>query len=273
MLAAQPSRTAFAAAMYRAAHQELDEAHLFRDPYAMRILGGAAQRRRALEFAGNRPLMRLFIAMRSRIAETKLAEATERGVRQIVVLGAGLDTLSLRNPFPEAALFEVDHPATQAWKRERLVQEGLSPGANVRFVPVDFEHQSLGDELAAAGFDRTAPAFYLWLGVVPYLTADAVFATLGFIAETRGNETVFDYANPLEQLTVGYRVAAEARAKRAARIGEPFLSHFDTAALHARLAGLGATAIDDFGPERLATLYGRPSPVGDRGGHVVGVRF
>ena len=108
---------------------------------------------------------------------------------------------------------------------------------------------------------------------MPYLTEAAASVTLGAIAETPGSETVFDYSNPLGQLEPGLRAAAEARERRAAEIGEPFVAKFDTAALHAQLAGKGATAIDDFGPRRLAALTGRAAPDGDRGGHVVSVRF
>jgi methyltransferase (TIGR00027 family) len=271
MIAAQPSRTALAAAMYRAAHQELDGGRIFADPYAGRILDEPARARMAA-WAEARPVMRLFIATRSAIAESKLAEAVGRGVRQIVVLGAGLDTLCVRNPYPDLPLYEVDHPATQAWKRERLAAAGLVAGSNVRFVPVDFERQVLGEELAAAGFRSAEPAFVLWLGVVPYLTEDAVFGTLRSIAATAGNELVFDYANPAGQLDPEIRAAHEARAKRAASIGEPFLSSFDTAALQARLRESGASAIDDFGPQRLAAASGRAAN-NDRGGHIVHVRF
>ena len=272
MIPQAPSKTAFAAAMYRAAHQELDEGRLFRDPYAMPILGAKQYQQRALDFAQARPLMRFFIAARSAIAEGKLAEATARGTRQIVVLGAGLDTLSVRNPFPSATIYEIDHPATQAWKRQRLAESQMLTGNNVRFVPVDFEHEVLRDKLAGAGFDLAAPAFFLWLGVVPYLTDLAVFSTLATIAAIPGSETVFDYANPLEQLSDEMAVAARARAQKAAEIGEPFLSYFDTPDLHRRLHDAGATAIDDFGPKRLATPYARQMP-SDAGGHVVHVMF
>jgi len=271
MIPMQPSRTAFATAMYRAAHQELDEGRLFADPYAMRILGSAALRQRALEFAAARPLMRFFITVRSAIAEAKLAEAMARGTRQIVVLGAGLDTLSVRNPFPDATIYEIDHPATQAWKQQRLSDAGMAPGLNAKFVPVNFEHDTLEEQLAAAGFDRASPAFFVWLGVVPYLTDAAIFATLGYLASIPGSETVFDYANPLEQLP-REMAAAHKRTKRVAALGEPFISAFDTAQLHERLRGLGAIGIDDFGPVRLAAMHGREAP-GDAGGHIVHVAF
>jgi methyltransferase (TIGR00027 family) len=218
--------------------------------------------------------MRLFIAARSMIADSRLAEAVAAGVRQAVVLVAGLDTLSLRNPHPEASIFEVDHPATQAWKQRRLADEDLEAGPNTRFVPVDFEHQSLGAELAAAGFDRARPAFFMWLGVVPYLTEEAVFGTLGYVAGVPGAQIVFDYANPDDSLPGPLRAAHAARAARAAAIGEPFLSSFDSDDLRQRLATLGAAEVDDVGPRRIAHLLGAPEPAGgDVGGHVLFARW
>jgi methyltransferase (TIGR00027 family) len=139
--------------------------------------------------------MRLFIAARSRFAEENLATAVARGVRQYVVLGAGLDTFAHRNPFTEQGLrvFEVDYPATQAWKQRRLADAGLISPASLTFAPVDFERQTLADGLAAAGFDAAAPAFFSWLGVAVYLTRTAIRETLAFIAGLRsGGEVVFD---------------------------------------------------------------------------------
>ena len=107
---------------------------------------------------------------------------------------------------------------------------------------------------------------------MPYLTDAAIFATLRYVAGIPAGETVFDYGNPLEQLDPAMQADVAARAKRAAEIGEPFLSHFDTGELHRRLRDIGATEIDDFGPERLAALYGRTA-LSDAGGHIVDVRF
>src|SRR5207237_10607749 len=120
--------------------------------------------------------------------------------RQAVILGAGLDTFSLRNPHAALGLrvFEVDHPATQAWKRERLLEANLPIPAMLSFAPVDFTHQNLSDELVAAGFQATQPAFFCWLGVVPYLRRDAISAILQFVASLPGAEVVFDYSEPLE---------------------------------------------------------------------------
>src|SRR6202034_3949516 len=121
--------------------------------------------------------LRAFIVARSRLAEDNLRHAVEKGVRQYVLLGAGLDTFAYRNPYPQLRVFEVDHPATQAWKRELLRENSITIPGNVRLVPVDFERQSLETELERAGFDMQAPAFFAWLGVVPYLTLDAFRST------------------------------------------------------------------------------------------------
>jgi methyltransferase (TIGR00027 family) len=192
----QPSRTALGAAAHRAAHQSLDEGRIFADPLALAVLGAAPAEIFGddLDRPANRA-MRAFIAARSRFAEESLAAAAARGVRQYVVLGAGLDTFAHRNPFVDAGLrvFEVDHPATQAWKRRRLAEAGLASPGSLSFAPVDFERQTLAAGLAAAGFDAGRPAFFSWLGVVVYLTRPAVVDTLAFIAALpAGAAVVFD---------------------------------------------------------------------------------
>src|SRR5271165_5506686 len=118
----EPSRTARAAAFHRAAHQVLEHGRIFADPLALTILGadGDVIAREAEKHASGRR-MRIFIALRTRFAEDALAGTVERGVRQLVVLGAGLDTYAYRGPLRERLrILEVDHPATQTWKRERL---------------------------------------------------------------------------------------------------------------------------------------------------------
>ena len=112
----QASATALGAAGHRAAHQVLERGFVFADPLALPILGPDADRAVALakERPERRPL-RLFIAMRSRFAEDSAAQAIDNGVRQILVLGAGLDTFAYRlEPTDDLRVFELDHPATQA---------------------------------------------------------------------------------------------------------------------------------------------------------------
>ncbi|MEU0812507.1 class I SAM-dependent methyltransferase [Streptomyces sp. NPDC005970] len=262
-----PSRTAWLAAAHRADHQKLDAGRLFHDPLAVRILGADAEGRDDADAASGRRRIRLFIAARSRFAEDRLAAAVRRGVRQLVVLGAGLDTFAYRNPHEVAGLrvFEVDHPATQAWKRERLADAGIPLPPSLTFAPVDFERESLAEGLTAAGFDPARPAFFSWLGVVPYLTRDAVFATLGLIAGLPGGtEAVFDYSEPPSAMTPRGRVSHRARAARVAAVGEPFLSYFAPERLAADLRAAGFDAVEDLDAVRLVSHYAAHAPADAR---------
>jgi len=275
MQSGQPSRTALGAAVLRAAHQVLDHAAIFTDPLALRILGpdGDAMVRDAADDS-SRQRLRWFIAVRSRIAEDALAVARQRGVRQLVILGAGLDTYAYRTPpSDDLRIFEVDHPATQAWKRDRLAEAAIAVPPTLYFVPVDFERQTLSDGLSAAAFDPLEPTFFTWLGVVPYLSDAAVFATLGFIAGLPGRaHVVFDYVNPAASMATPERRAAhQALAERVAALGESLQCHFDSELLDARLKMIGLRKIEDFGPREIAARFypGRPPFSGGGGAHVM----
>ena len=267
MQTGQPSRTALGAAALRAAHQVLDRGAIFTDPLALRILCGDAQAMLRDASDAARQRLRWFIAIRTRIAEDALALAVRGGVAQLVVLGAGLDTYAYRTPYDHLRIFEVDHPATQAWKRQRLAEAAIALPPTLRFVPVDFEHEMLGDGLGAAGFDRTQQTFFTWLGVVPYLTEPAVFATLGYIAGLPGGaHVVFDYVNPTASIAQARsRAAHEALAARVAAVGETLQCRFDTEELHAQLAKLGFRDLEDLGPGQIAERF-FPSRVRSSGG-------
>jgi methyltransferase (TIGR00027 family) len=277
MLSGQFSRTALGAAGHRAAHQILEGGRIFADPLALPILGEDAQAilAEARENPARRGL-RLFVAARSRIAEEAARQAIEEGARQIVVLGAGLDTFAYRLEGKDGLrVFEVDHPATQSEKRRRLAAAGIAPPAHLTFAPCDFEHAELGDSLHAVGFNPNRRAFFLWLGVVPYLTEKAIFATLGFIAKLPGGEVVFDYANPVETIAdPASRELHERLSQRVAAAGEAFRSYFETPALHEKLRALGFGEIEDLGPNRIAARYfpERAAPGRTSGGHVVRAR-
>lgn len=269
-----PSRTAYAVARYRAGHQVLEGGRIFSDPYAGLILGEDPHAIAAelAEDPGNLNI-RLYMATRSRVGEDWLHAAYRRGVRQAVILGAGFDTFSLRNPYPNLRVFEVDHPATQAWKRERLAAAGLALLPNMYFVPVDFTRDDLTQTLAEAGLDTTAPAFFLWLGVVPYLEEAAIFNTLRAIAGIRGSEVVFDYSEPLENYPAEERRYAEAMSERVAKAGEPWLSHFDPAALANRLGAMGFHEILDLDRNALAGhVSGQPAQSKAVGTHLLRAR-
>lgn len=243
------SRTALGAALYRAAHQLVDRPPVFADPLALPLVGAAPAgphppellRRASREAA---PL-RAFIAVRSQRAEERFAEAHARGTRQCLILGAGLDTLSCRCALPGVSFYEVDHPATQAWKRTRLAQAGIALPARAALVPVDFEKDALGDALDRAGLDRAAPTFVVWLGVTPYLTPEAVRATLAFVARGLGpgSEVVFDFATPAAD-DPRARAAREAFSARVEAVGEPLRSTFEPAPLAAEARALGFSRVE-----------------------------
>jgi methyltransferase (TIGR00027 family) len=271
----QPSRTALGAATYRAVHQTHEDGAVFSDPFAVQILDEETRASLGQVAAdpAQRP-MRLFIVARSRFSEEALAACVARGVRQVVVLGAGLDTFSLRNPFAAQGVraFEVDYPATQAWKRERLAEAGLALPASLTFAPVDFERQSLAEGLSRAGFKQDHPAFFQWLGVAPYLTRAAISSTLDFIARIAGSVVVFDYTEPFENHPPERRARLMATAEQAAARGEPWLSFFDPGELAAMLREKGFADIEDLGFAELVSRFSpalgaglQPGP----GGHVI----
>jgi methyltransferase (TIGR00027 family) len=256
----QPSQTALGAAAYRAIHQTLDGGAIFRDPLALRILDETT-RAGLTEIAADESLRpwRLFIAARSRFSEDTIANCVASGARQIVVLGAGLDTFALRNPRTDLGfrVFEVDYPATQLWKRERIRTAGIVEPPSLIFAPIDFEQESLAEGLTRAGFRPDQPAFFQWLGVVPYLTKDAVASTLEFISRIPQAAVVFDYAEPFENYPAERRANVIATAERAAARGEPWLSLFDPGELTQLLRGAGFRDVEDLGlPEIAERFYG-----------------
>src|ERR1700747_422172 len=159
----EPSRTALIIARQRAAHQVLDHGSILYDPFAMKIL--REDEKDVLQFANQHPLAsigRLFTTARSRIAEDALSSAVESGVRQIVILGAGLDTFALRNPHGarQIRIYEVDHSATQAWKCQRLAEAQIALPPSLILVPVNFELEDVGEKLVAPGvYAETPPRF------------------------------------------------------------------------------------------------------------------
>lgn len=248
--------------MRRAAHQLYDNPKILDDPIALPILGEKAQEQVRLEgrkiYARASRYVRAFMVVRSRLAEDGLAAAVERGASQYVILGAGLDTFAYRNPYDADRLrvFEVDHPATQKWKRERLAAAQIQVPASLRFAPVDFEKQSLKDGLTAAGFDAAKITFFSWLGVTPYLTPAAMNSTLGFIAVMpAGSGVVFDYAVPRESLSWFGRWAFDSLARRVASAGEPFQLFFDPAELVNEVRRLGFRKVEDLGADQLNERY------------------
>lgn len=235
----------------------MDRPLVLDDPLAVRIIGERAAANlpeQPRNFVAAR--FRAFMAARSRFAEDELASAVARGTRQYVVLGAGLDTFAYRNPYPDVRVFEVDHPATQAWKKARLAQTGIEIPASMMFAPVDFDRETFDDGLRAAGFDDGASAFFSWLGVTMYLEPPIVLATLRAIIElNRANGVVFDYAMPRESLGLVGRLALDRLSRRVERTGEPFRGFFEPAALVPSLREMGYATIEDMGADEINARY------------------
>ncbi len=256
------SNTAYRVAVRRAEHQLLDTPGVFEDPLSLRILDeetlasiqpGKISRRQKLTKS-----FRAYMAVRSRYTEDELAKSFAAGIRQYVVLGAGLDTFACRNPFHAAGLkvFEVDHPATQAWKRERLAEGKIAIPESATFVPADFEHHTLQEELSGTGFQFDQPAFFSWLGVVPYLTEPAFLQTLRFVASLPvGTVIVFDYGVPVSMLNPVQKKALAALSTRVKNLGEPFRLFYEPQQLRGRLEPLGLQITEDLGREELNERY------------------
>lgn len=249
-------------AMRRAIHQLVDHPKVLDDPLALRILGEqTASELRANPLGFERPGtqgLRAFVVARSRFAEDQLALAIGRGARQCVVLGAGLDTFAYRNPFPNIRVIEVDHPATQAWKRELLASSRIAIPTSVSYVAVDFAKQTLADELSRSEFQSKEPSFFSWLGVVPYLERDAALGTLQWIASLpAGTAVVFDYGVSPSSLNALERTALAALSARVARAGEPFRLFFEPEELATTLQSLGFHQLEDLkGAEINARYFG-----------------
>ena len=274
----ESSRTALIPARHRAAHQVLDHGSILHDPFAMKILG--EDEKDVLQFANQHPLAsigRLLTIARSRIAEDALSEAVESGIRQIVILGAGLDTFALRYPHGarQIRIYEVDQPATQAWKRQRLAEAQLAVPPWLTLVPVDFERDDLGEQLAGAGFQQNSPAFFTWLGVVPYLTRDAIGGTLDYIASIQNSEVVFDYMEPSEAFSEEIRAFVTERTRQLEKTDERWASRFEPAGIAALLRAHGFCSVEDIDFQEIASRFGsavQGLAPGQIGAHVVHAR-
>ncbi|MFX0581329.1 class I SAM-dependent methyltransferase [Nocardia nepalensis] len=261
----QPSRTALATAYARAFHQIAGEPRIFTDPLAIQIIGVTPDQLADLDSAAEqeddtdgtmRRRRRMFLAARARFAEETVADAVAAGTRQVVILGAGLDTFAYRNPHPDVRVFEVDHPDTQAWKRQQLDSARIAIPSSLTFTPVDFESQTLAAGLAEANFDRSRPAVFVWLGVVMYLTRETILDTLRFVAgQATPVQVVFDYLYPASASAPEDAPERTARADRVAAIGEPWLSFFTAEEIADLLRETGFDRVDDRDAPNLVAGY------------------
>lgn len=262
MMAGQPSRTLLGAAIRRAEHQVLDTPLVFEDPVILGLVPEVADPAAIAEFRSlGEPvltLLRSLFAMRSRFAEDRLAEAARRGVRQYVMVGAGLDTFPWRQPAStrDMAIFAADHPASLIWTQRRLRERGLARPPNLTHVPVDLEDCHLADSLAACGFNHEMPSFCSVLGVTQYLSDDAINALLSFVASLNaGSEIVFSFVVPDDHLDGDDLEVAVGSGARTAALGEPWKSRLQPHVFLRRLSELGFAEIFHLTPELAQQRY------------------
>lgn len=259
----EASRTIQRPAMLRAAHQVLDDRpRIFVDPLAVGLIPEASIESILADEqelrSGDLTLLRSAFVLRARFVEDCLAAHLRRGTMQYVILGAGLDTFAYRQPAfaKRLRIFEVDHPATQAWKRQCLSARGIGVPANVRFVPTDFERESMGVSLAAEGFDRSQPAFFSWLGVVMFLTPQAIETTLHYVAGLPRDSAIALSFNPPDEALEGEHLElARQSVIRCSSRGEPWLSRHGADELHAIATRAGFSSTFHLTPERAANRY------------------
>ena len=262
------SRTALLVAAIRASHLRWNHPPIFTDDYALQMTTPFWRL-----VATNRLLNRLIVhrllrvfrpihtenILRIRYAEDRLQEAVAAGAAQYVILGAGLDTFSLRQGelAERLRIYEVDHPASQAMKRDRLIAINGSVPANLVLVPVDFETDRLDEQLTGAGFDTGTPAFFSWLGTTYYLTREAIRDTLERITAVAatGSRIVLDYKYPRRLVPEQWLLFADKLDEFVAKRGEPMLSTFAPEELTAELERDGFTELDTVTPEEQARRY------------------
>ncbi len=263
MKARPPSRTARNVAVWRALHLLRDpEPKVFRDTFA-RALAGFDSDEEMFEWvagdprASNRDTPFSF-ALRHRYAEDQLSAAIGRGVDQYVILGAGLDSFAQRNPATVAAIrvFEVDHPGSQQWKRDRIDALGLPVPEGLHYVPVDFEHQILTEELARAGLDPSRPTFFSCLGVTQYLTPEANADLLGQVARLTVQSTlVLEFIAPPATLAPDDAAVVKSISDGTAAMGEPWLSYFSFDDMEAALGQAGFGSVERFEASEALARY------------------
>jgi methyltransferase (TIGR00027 family) len=249
-------------AIRRAAHQLLDDPLILDDPIVVGLVPEASEPsiRDTLDEPGSpeAKLFRYMFAMRSRFAEDRLAHAAARGVRQYVMVGAGLDTFPWRQPdFAKAMrIFAADHPASLAWTIDRLRQHSLQMPSNLIYVSADLEQRRLGEQLSACGFDTEAMSFCSALGVMQYLNREAIDALFGFTATLgKGSEFVFSFAPPDDELGAENHDAFTSFGRRPAALGEPWKSRLHPSDLVTELAAFGFSEIFHLTPELARQRY------------------
>jgi methyltransferase (TIGR00027 family) len=257
-----PSWTAVLTAVARALHLEEPMPRVLDDEFALLLAGDAGPpllRRLKADVPGQVLLgFSRWVCVRSRLTEDVVEKAAADGIRQYVILGAGLDSFAFRRVDlrDRVSVFEVDHPASQAWKQARLTALGIDRPANLVFAPVDFEAQTLREGLENAGFDFGAAAVFSWIGVTMYLTLPAIEATLDTVAACPAGTVIVLTYNLPRPVVSGLGLGTQnVLAEIAAEMGEPFVSVFEPAAAEQLMRHHGFDDVIHFGPDEAIKSY------------------
>lgn len=196
---------------------------------------------------------------RARYVEEILEAAIKGGVAQYVILGAGLDTFAFRRPdlLAHVELFEVDHPGTQNYKRERLSSLGWQIPTQLHWVPVDFTQSDLVPALKQHNYDPANLTLFSWLGVTYYLSREVIDTTLSAISHNAapGSTLIFDYLDA-DAFIPGRTATRVARMQAATQMsGEPMQTGFDPAALGSELSALGFHLEENLSPADIQAKY------------------
>jgi methyltransferase (TIGR00027 family) len=263
------SSTAWGVALARAAHVRFhDPPPIFDDSLAFELVDPEIQpmiERYAPsdEIPPELHGARAYLPFRQHYQEERLAAAYERGVRQYVVLGAGLDSYAFRQPASrrDLVIFEIDFPATQREKRARIEALAWAWPENLVFAACDFENESLIEALDRSSFDRDQPSYFAWMGVTVYLARDTVRQTLEEVRSiaAQGSSIAFEYALPTESLQGTDRVARDYSLAADNRKREPFVTFFESEDIPtlAREAGWERVALLDHEAAAARVLAGR----------------
>jgi methyltransferase (TIGR00027 family) len=267
MKANRSSKTAVWVAAVRAAHLLYDHPVICEDKFAIELIG-----RRWRWIVNTPPLFRLALRhvmgmtntrgrllIRARYAEEKLDAAMRAGIDQYVILGAGLDSFAWRRPDAAGRLtiFEIDHPRSQAAKRGRLKECGLTVPAHLEFIPVDFGRETVAEALARSRYSSGRRAFISMLGTAQYLSREALATTLRSIASAAapGSELVLSYIQPTRLVDPALLPDHERAIRKSAQAGEPFVSFYDPAEFPQEVCALGYELLEHSLPDSLARRY------------------
>lgn len=278
----EASRTALVTSLMRALHSRQDPAPLIDDDWGDRLVPDAVRSalcqrvmanlpQAARADAAANPALVLSQSLRSnaayadvitrmRYTEDALAVAVKRGVAQYVIIGAGFDSFAYRKPSWAAGLnvYEIDHPATQKMKTERLMACGVDASTSVEFISADLSAEALGSALQRSSFQPGRPAFFAWLGVTMYLTQAADLSALRAMATCApaGSELVFNYVDQKALDSDATTTEAFRKLKAdASSAGEALLSGFDPEMLGEQLQGAGLLLLEDLNGNQMLDKF------------------